>query len=247
MRRACCLTLVLTILAACGGSPVPQPPLLVSAAASLSDAFGEIKLVFEKENLGVAVLLNLAGTSALREQIMEGAPTDVFASANASNMDSVVKAGEVLGTPQVFASNRLQIAVPAGNPAGVEGLQDFSHPKLLIGLCAEGVPCGDSARQALASAGVTPAIDTNEPDVRALLTKIEAGDLDAGITYVTDIASSAGKVEGIDIPNDVNVTAEYQIAILAHAPNPRAADRFVSFVLSSEGQLILARHGFRSP
>jgi molybdate transport system substrate-binding protein len=252
MKRVWGIVALLAITAtSCGrGSPTTgaaRAQLLVSAAASLTDAFGEIKAAFEAKDPGVEVTLNFAASSSLREQILEGAPADVFASANPSNMDQVVKAGDVAGTPQTFARNLLQIAVPAGNPAGIRGLQDFSNPQLLIGLCAEGVPCGDFARQALHNAGVTPTIDTNEPDVRALLTKIESGELDAGITYVTDVASTGGKVEGIDIPADDNVIAEYPIAVLAHAPNPRAAQEFVDFVLSGQGQTILAKYGFAAP
>ena len=127
------------------------------------------------------------------------------------------------------------------------GLEDFAREELLIGLCAEDVPCGDFGRQALENAGVTPSIDTNEPDVRALLTKIEAGELDAGITYVTDVLSTSGTVEGVDIPAEVNVVAEYPIATLTGAPNPDAAAAWVEFVLSEEGQAILTSYGFTSP
>jgi molybdate transport system substrate-binding protein len=195
----------------------------------------------------VTVVLNLAGSSALREQILEGAPADVFAPADTSNMDTAVEAGEVLGDPMVFAQNRLVIAVPKGNPAGITGLADFGRDDLLIGLCAEHVPCGEFARQALAKAGITPAVDTNEPDVRALLTKIEAGELDAGITYVTDVSSANGTVDGVDVPEDENVIARYPIAVLAGAPNPDGAQAFVDFVLSDPGRVILSEYGFASP
>ncbi len=230
-----------------GGSSGLKGEVLVSAAASLTDAFAEVASAFEEANPEVDVVLNLAGSSALREQILEGAPVDVFASASTSNMDMVVDASEVAGGPQVFARNALQIAVPAGNPAGVTGLEDFARDELLIGLCAEAVPCGDFARQALDNAGVTPAIDTNEPDVRALLTKVGAGELDAGITYVTDVISTGGAVDGVDIPPEVNVVATYPIAMLTAAPNPDAAAAFVDFVLSDVGQAILARYGFAAP
>lgn len=233
-------------LAACG-EPTPGGELLVSAAASLTDAFVEVETAFEAANPGLDLLLNLAGSSALREQIIEGAPVDVFASANLSNMDAVVEAGRVEGEPEIFANNLLQIAVPAGNPAGVTGLQDFANEELLLGLCAEDVPCGDFALEALMNAGVTPAIDTSEPNVRALLTKIEAGELDAGITYVTDVMSTGEAVEGVDIADDVNVIAEYPIAALADAPSTEAAAAFVEFVISNEGQAILNRYGFSSP
>lgn len=220
--------------------------VLVSAAASLTDAFGEIESAFEAANPGVDIVLNLGASSALREQILEGAPADVFASANTSNMDQVVEGGAA-SDPQIFATNLLQIAVPTGNPGGVTGLEDFAREELLIGLCEEEVPCGDFGREALANAGVTPSIDTNEPDVRALLTKVEAGELDAGIVYVTDVLSTGGSVEGVDIPTEDNVVASYPIAALTEAPNPDAAAAFVEFVLSDEGQTILNGFGFSSP
>jgi molybdate transport system substrate-binding protein len=252
VKKVWTIGLVLAMaVVSCGRRPAlggePHGHVLVSAAASLTDAFKEMKLAFEAENPNLVVELNFAGSSSLREQILEGAPVDVFASANTGNMGQVVDAGGVAGEPTIFTRNMLEIAVPVGNPGGVEGLDDFANPKLLIGLCAAAVPCGDFARQALRRAGVTPAIDTNEPDVRALLTKIEAGELDAGITYVTDVASSGGAAQGIDIPPADNIIAEYPIAVLAHAPNPRAASQFVAFVLSTGGQALLARYGFVSP
>lgn len=251
MRQRVLAVLATTALlaAACTSDPPGggdlEGDVIVSAAASLTDAFGDIGAAFEDAHPGVNVLFNFGASSALREQILEGAPADVFASANPSNMAQVVQAGEAIGS-QVFGRNLLQIAVPAGNPAGITGIADFANPALLIGLCAEGVPCGDFARQALQNAGVTAAIDTNEPDVRALLTRIEAGELDAGIVYVTDVRSTDG-VDGIDIPADVNVVADYPIAALANAPNPDAAAAFVAFVLSDAGQAILDQYGFSSP
>jgi len=253
-RLALPVAIVLTI-AACGSStadttttngPALQGELLVSAAASLTDAFGEMETAFETANPGVDVVLNLGSSSSLREQILEGAPADVFASANTSNMDQVIE-GNAATDSDIFTTNLLQIAVPEGNEAGVTGLDDFANEDLLIGLCAEDVPCGDFARQALENAGVTPSIDTNEPDVRALLTKIEAGELDAGIVYVTDVLSTGGAVEGIDIPTEDNVVASYPIAALTAASNPDAAAAFVAFVLSDEGQAILQDFGFTAP
>lgn len=235
------------LLSACAGSTTePSRIVLVSAAASLTDAFGEIERAFEEANPGLDVVLNLAGSSTLREQILEGAPADVFASANIANMQRVVDAGEA-EPPEVFARNRMEIAVPPGNPADVIGLEDFADQSLLIGLCAEEVPCGDFARRALAKAGVTAAVDSNEPDVRALLTKVEAGELDAAITYATDIVSTHGEVEGIHIPEEFNVEADYPIAVLSNAMNPDGAEGFVAFVLSGEGSEIMAGYGFATP
>ncbi len=219
--------------------------IVVFAAASLTDAFGELATGFRTTG-GVAVELNLAGSPSLRTQILNGAPADVFASADPSTMTELVGAGAV-DDPVEFAANRLQIAVPPGNPAEVRGLADFADPRLLLGLCAEEVPCGTLARSALASAAVTPSIDTDEPDVRSLLTKVQAGELDAGIVYRSDVLAAAGTVEGIDVPPEVNATATYPIAVLTEAANPDAADLFKAYVLSREGQAVLASHGFEAP
>ncbi len=237
----------LVVLLAWGCSAGQRDTLLVSAAASLTDAFAEIEASFEQSHPGVDVTLDLGGSSTLRDQILEGAPVDVFASANAATMDAVVRAGLADGEPRVFALNRLVIAVPAGNPAGITGLADFARPDLLIGLCAEGVPCGDLARVALTIAGVVPSVDTEEPNVRSLLTKIEEGELDAGLVYATDVSSAGGSVEGIELPVAAQSVTGYEIAGLAAAVHPGLAAEFVAFVLSDEGQAILERYGFERP
>ena len=253
------LCLALGVAAACGGdddsdaaasgTTVAESHLdgsiTVFAAASLTDAFSEAAEDFMAANPDVTVELNLAASSALREQILAGAPSDVFASANSSNMDQVVEGGAVEGDPRPFAANVLEIAVPAGNPGDVDGLDDFGDADLLVGLCAAEVPCGQFGREALARAGVTPAQDTDEPDVRSLLTKVEAGDLDAGIVYHTDVLAAGDAVEGVAIPEDQNVVAEYPIAALSASGEAEIAAAFVEFVLSDEGQDILASYGFR--
>lgn len=259
-RRLALIALAVVLVAACGGARGEdtagtgtaagtslQGELLVSAAASLADVFAELGSEFETAHPGVEVQLNLGSSASLRQQVLEGAPVDVFASADTGNMARLVDAGEAVGEPVTFARNRMEIAVPAGNPAGITGLVDFADPGLLVGLCAEQVPCGTYAREVLSNAGVTPSVDSNEPDARALLTKIEAGELDAGITYLTDVLSTGGGVEGIAIPEEVNVLADYPIAALAGAPNPEIAARFVDFVLSGQGQAILDGYGFSSP
>jgi len=215
----------------------------VFAAASLTDAFTELASAFEATHAGTDVVVSFGSSSSLREQVLAGAPADVFASADASHVDALVDAGAAVD-PRVFATNELQIAVPAGNPAGITGLADFADEGRFIGLCAPGVPCGDLARRALASAGVTPAPDTEAPDVRALLTQIESGDLDAGIVYRTDVLAAGDAVEGLDLPAEHRVVARYPIARLADASDVSGADAFVAFVLSEEGQTVLARYGF---
>jgi molybdate transport system substrate-binding protein len=249
------------ILAACGGddstsesSPAGNGgveaftgPITVFAAASLTDAFGQLGKDFEAAHPGVKVTFNFAGSSALREQILSGAPADVFASANEANMTQVVNAGSASGSATPFVTNELQIAVPAANPGNVTGLADFANSKLLIGLCAPGVPCGEFGREALSKAGIEPSVDTNEPDVRSLLTKLEAGDLDAGIVYRTDVLAAGNNVRGIEIPADHNVVAVYPIAALAASKNTSTARAFVQYVLSAQGQSTLRGFGFGPP
>lgn len=236
-------------LGACGNETQAEArgEIVVSAAASLTDAFTEIEVSFEEAHPEADVVLNFAGSPTLREQILEGAPVDVFASADTRNMDEVVAANVIYAEPSIFAINRMQIAVPSGNPGGVTGLQDFAEDSLIIGLCSAEVPCGAFARQVFDAAGVDVELDTNESDVRALITKIEAGEIDAGITYVTDVIAAGAAVDGIDIPEAENITAEFPIVILAEAPNLEGATRFTQFILSLEGQEILGQHGFGLP
>jgi molybdate transport system substrate-binding protein len=261
LRTASVLVVVLALvgaLAACGddddgdsgaagASSDLQGSITVFAAASLTDAFDEVGSAFEDANPGVSVEFNYGGSSDLRDQILGGAPADVFASANTSNMDAVAEGDGLDGEPETFVTNVLEIAVPPGNPGDIEGLDDFGDDSKLIGLCAEEVPCGEFGREALANAGVTPAPDTNEPDVRSLLEKVESGDLDAGIVYVTDVQAAGDAVEGIEIPEEDNVVAQYPIATLAESGSPDVAEAFVEFVLSDDGQEILQSFGFGPP
>ncbi|MEO1064102.1 MAG: molybdate ABC transporter substrate-binding protein [Actinomycetota bacterium] len=234
------------LLTSCGGSS-DGDTVLVFAAASLTDAFQDMERAFEAANPDIDIVLNLAGSSTLREQILDGAPADLFASASPEVMDQVVDAGAVTGSTRPFAANRMQVAVPAGNPAGVEELADLADDDLLVGLCAPAVPCGALARAALMVAGVDAAIDTEEPDVRALLGKLEAGELDAGIVYASDVAAADGRVEGVGDPNDLGIVTDYPLAVLADAPNPDAAAAFAEFVLSEEGSAVLDEAGFVLP
>jgi len=241
---------LLIVISACSGTADPdathRSPLLVFAAGSLTDAFNDVEAAFEEANPGIDVQVSYAASSALREQILEGAPADVFASANLENMSLVVDGVATVGEPRLFARNQMQIGVPSGNPAGVTGLGDFTRDELLIGLCAEQAPCGTFGRRVLEAAGIEASIDTDEPNVRFLLTKIEAGELDAGLVYRTDV-HSADQVDGIDIPAEWNVDAAYPITVLSDTDDPDGAAAFVAFVLSPEGRAILSAHGFLMP
>lgn len=236
--------LVLGVASCTPGADRPRQ-VVVSAASSLTDAFAEIELVFEQANPDIDVVINVAASSRLREQILGGAPVDVFASADSENMAEVAAAGLVDGAPVVFATNRLVLAVAANNPGQVGGLEDLARDDLLVGLCAPEVPCGRYARELLTRAGVEAAVDTNEPNVRALLTKLELSELDAGLVYASDIVSSSW-VGTIDIPTDINPTVEFPIAVLTGAADSEAAQGFVDFVMSFEGGGILLKYGFGS-
>ena len=228
MKRVLVIALV---LAACGGED--PTGVIVSAASSLTDAFGELEAAYEAENPDIDLILNLGGSAALRDQILEGAPSDVFAPASL-DMVRQVTSDDV----RSFAHSQLYIAVPLGNPGGVTGLSDFGRSELLVGLCVEPAPCGALARQALDMAGVAVSLDTSEPNARALLAKIEAGELDLGIVYVTDVLKN--QVEGIALDH----FADYAIALVPEAVNPEAGQGFINFVLSEQGQTILAEYGF---
>lgn len=246
LGRVAILACLATVVSACGSSSGDQR-LVVSAAASLAGAFAEIEEGFEVANPGIDVELNIAGSSRLKQQIVEGAPVDVFASANEDAMTEALAANSFVAVPQVFALNSLAIAVPVGNPAGVLGLGDLANQELFIGLCIEVVPCGRYAHQTLRLADVMPSIDSREPDVRALVLKIELAELDAGIVYLTDVIGAAGSIESVAIPLGHNTIATYPIVSLATDENQEMADEFVAYVLSDAGRQILASYGFELP
>ncbi len=244
MVRRTVVVAVTLIVASCGSAD-GVAKIQVSAASSLSDVFADLEVAFESANPGTDVVLNLGGSSLLREQILAGAPIDVFASASMEIMEEVEAAGLTEDEIDVFAVNHIEIAVPPGNPAGIVGLEDFDRDDLFLGLCAVEVPCGRLALQSFRVAGVNPTPDTNEPNVRSLLTKIEAGELDAGIVYATDVI--AGEVDGIAIPSDVLSRASYPVGRIADSPNPTGAADFIAFMFTDEGRRILLSHGFQSP
>jgi molybdate transport system substrate-binding protein len=221
--------------------------ITVFAAASLGEAFRTIGKDFETVHPGTKVDFNFAGSSTLARQISEGAPADVFASADDENMTKVVHAGDVTGAPQPFAGNRLAIIVPRGNPERVTGLADLGRQGMAIALAAPAVPVGRYAIQAFGKAGVPVPKASNEADVKVVVTRVSMGEADAGVVYATDVAAGGDKVEAVAIPDTHNVTARYPIATLRDAPNATGARAFVAYVLSPPGQSVLARGGFLAP
>ena len=221
--------------------------MTVLAASSLADAFTELAAEFESGNPGIDVVLNVAGSSSLAAQIRDGAPADVFASADIETMDRVVADGRVAGDPVVFATNAAAIIVEKGNPLGITGLVDLARPGLVVVACAPDVPCGRYADTVLANAGVSVRLRSLEDSVQAVVTKVILGEADAGIVYVTDVVAAGDSADGIDVPADVNVRAEYPLAVLRDASDTTAARDFVGFILSVPGRAILAAHGFGAP
>jgi molybdate transport system substrate-binding protein len=228
-------------------SPATAGDVIVLAAASLTAAFTEIGEAFMVEFPDSTVTFNFAASSELVTQIDEGAPADVYASADLGNMTKLTDAGGNAADPVVFATNRAAIIVAEGNPKGITGVADLADGDLIVVQCAPDAPCGEYAMRVFENAGVTVTPKSLETNVRAVATKVTLGEADAGIVYVTDVAAAGADASGVEIPAEVNVVAEYAIATVADAPNPRAAQAFVDFVLGEQGQEILASYGFLAP
>ncbi|MDP9252852.1 MAG: molybdate ABC transporter substrate-binding protein [Chloroflexota bacterium] len=255
------------VAAACGGappaasSPTPLLPtaspsatavplagsITVFAGSSLTDAFKKAGNQLKLKNPGTDYVFNFGSSSTLATQIINGAPADVFASADDANMQKIVDAKLNDSAPAVFLSNRLQIAVAPGNPKQVTGLADLAKPGLIVVLAAPTVPAGKYALEALQKAGVTVKPASQEVDVRAVLNKVILGEANAGIVYVTDVKSAGAKVAGVDIPEQHQVLARYPIAVVKESKNPRLAKAYVDYLLSDEGQRLLAEFGFSKP
>ncbi len=220
--------------------------ITVLAAASLKESFTAIGKAFEAANPGTTVTFSFGASSSLAQQVVQGAPADVFASASQKNMQQVVDANAA-AEPVPFAANVLAIAVPPDNPARITSLADLSRPAVKVALCQPQVPCGDLARKVLAAAGVTVRPVTLESDVKATLTKVQLGEVDAGLVYVTDVRAAGAKVTGIAVPAGAGSATTYPIATLTDSKNPALATAFVQYVLSDAAQATLREAGFRSP
>lgn len=221
--------------------------ITVFAAASLTETFTALAAQFEDTHPGTRVVVSFGGSSTLAQQILSGAPADVFASASPATMELVTDQQLAQGEPTVFAGNVLQIAVPSGNRAGVTALEDLTDDDLTIALCAEQVPCGAAAVRVFEAAGLTPAPDTYEEDVRAALTKVRLDEVDAALVYRTDVLAAGEEVQGVDVPEAREAVNDYPIVLLAGAPNPEGGAAFVQFVLSETGRSVLEEAGFELP
>ncbi|MGD0750344.1 MAG: molybdate ABC transporter substrate-binding protein [Anaerolineales bacterium] len=235
-------------------TPAPRT-LTVFAAASLTGSFGDIGKAFEAANPGVTVTFNFAGSQVLSTQITQGAAADVFASANHTEMDKLVTANLVAAGYKDFVTNVLEVILPANNPANVQTLQDLAKPGLKLVLEDKSVPAGAYSLQILANMSKDPTygsdfntkvlanVVSNETDVKQVVAKVQLGEADAGIVYITD-AIAAPTLKTIVIPTNFNVVAKYPIAALTNAPQPDLASAFVAYVLSEDGQAIMKKWGF---
>lgn len=261
MRRFAVIAASLAVVALAGcstsGSPSSsstsssrKPPatatITVFAAASLTGSFTKLGQQFEAAHPGDAVKFSFGPSSGLATEITTGAPADVFASASPKNMGTVVAAGDA-SSPQDFAKNTAEIAVPPGNPAKVASVTDLAKPSVKVALCQPQVPCGVVAAAVFKNAGITVKPVTLEPDVKSTLTQVELGNVDAGIVYVTDVLAAGAKVTGITIPANDNASTLYPIAAISNSKHLSVAQQFVAYVLSSAGQQVLAAAGFEKP
>ncbi len=266
MKRCYIVFLILALLITACAAPTTAAPtatvpaaaaprtLTVFAAASLSYAFEEIGKSFEANNPGVSITFNFGGSQALRTQIEQGASADVFAPANQKEMDALMKGNYVIAeTSEVFLNNQLIVVMPANNSAGLTALVDLANPGLKIVLADKEVPVGNYTLQVLAKldtalgAGFKDKVVANvvsyENDVKQVVAKVQLGEADAGLVYTSDTVA-APELKKIEIPAENNVIAEYPIAMLAQAADAELAQAFIDFILSADGQSILAKWGF---
>ena len=257
--------LLLLVVGGCGestgstGGTTPATPvtLNVFAAASLQAAFTKIGSQFHTAHSNVTVTFNFAGSDALATQITQGAPADVFASANAAQMNVVVKGGDVDGSNvKTFAHNRLVVVYPKANPAKINTLQDLAKPGIKLVLAAKTVPVGGYALDFLTKASADPSFGATykanvlknvvsyEADVKSVLAKVALGEADAGIVYTTDAQTKVDSTAMLDIPDALNSIATYPIGVVKASKNAAVAQQFVDYVAGSDGQSVLAQYGF---
>jgi molybdate transport system substrate-binding protein len=217
----------------------------VFAAASLTEAFTDAERDLEADHHGLSITFNFAGSQALVQQILQGAPADIVATADTETMQQLADAGRLDGAPAVLIHNTLAIAVAPGNPEGIRGLADLARPDLVVVLADPSVPAGRYAANALRLAGVRVTPRSLELDVKAALAKVTLGEADAAIVYRTDARAARGKAEEVAIPDAVNQFVSYPIAVVKGAPHPAAALALVQELTAGAGRRALLARGFR--
>lgn len=225
----------------------PTGSITVFAAASLQQTFTTLGKDYERAHPGTTVTFSFAGSSDLVTQIQNGAPADVFASADEPNMHKLTAADLIDGSAPAFATNTLQIAVAPGNPKRIDDLDDLTAPGLQVVTCAAPVPCGAATQKVERAAGVTLRPVSEEQSVTDVLGKVESGQADAGLVYVTDVRGAGGKVDGVTFDAARKVVNTDSIGVVKDAPNAELARSFSAFVRSEDGQRVLAAAGFGAP
>ena len=266
MRRLVVIAAGLAVLTAAGcssgtsgSSSTTSPPsgssapasastasITVFAAASLQGTFTQLGKQFEAAHPGETVKFSFGPSSGLASEITSGAPADVFASAAPGNMETVVTAGDA-ASPQDFAKNKMEVAVPPSNPAKVTSVKDLAKSSTKVAVCQPQVPCGVVAAEVFKNANLTVKPVTLQADVKSVLTQVELGNVDAGMVYVTDVMAAGSKVKGVPIPSSDNASTLYPIATINNSKNKSEAQAFVAYVLSPAGQKVLSAAGFEKP
>lgn len=249
MKRLFVLLVAAVVLTGCSSAKSESGrggEITVYAAASLTESFTTLGKRYEAAHPGTHIRFSFGASSTLATQITEGAPADVFASASTKNMAAVVDAGEA-ADPATFAANTLEIATPPDNLAHVTSLAGLTASSVKVAVCDAAVPCGVAARKVFHNAGISVRPATVEADVKSVLAKVQLGEVDAGLVYVTDVKAAGSKVHGVPIPAAVNASTQYPIAALTHAENATLARDFVDFVRSSAGLAVLTAAGFSAP
>jgi molybdate transport system substrate-binding protein len=254
MKRLLAIGAVGAALAVAACSSPSQAPstqesrtLTVFAAASLTESFNSLEKTFEQANPGVDVVLNYGGSSDLAQQIVNGAPADVFAAASDATMKTVTDAQLTAAAPTIFATNVLQIATAPGNPKAIAAFADLAKPEIKTVVCAPQVPCGSAAAKIEQSTGVDIPAVSEEPDVKSVLSKVSTGNADAGLVYVTDVNASKGQVQGVSFPESSAAKTNYPIAVVKNAPQAELAQKWVAMVEGQEGTTVLGAQGFGKP
>ena len=249
-RRVLIVALVpLIFLAACASSSESQEQITLNvyAASSLATPFAYAGLAYEKEHPDVKVQFNLGASSDLARFVQEGAPADVFASADITNMNKVESQDLLDSQSFIFATTYLEIIVEKGNPLNISSLQDLADPDLIFVTSNPEVPIGKYTAEVLEKAGVTVTPDSFESNVKGIMLKVARGEADAGIVYHSEVIASDGQVEGVEIPTEFNIVAEFPIGIVKNSANKKEAQRFIDYLLSPEGQSLLTQYGFQTP
>lgn len=247
MRQWLVWSAAATLLTGCAGPRSDSESITVFAAASLKPVFTELAEEFQTQHPGTTVVLSYGGSADLVTQLTQGAPADVFASADQRNMARAVEAGLVAGRPVDFAANTLTIVTRPGNPKDIASFADLAKPDTAVVICAPQVPCGSATERLEKATGVTLQPVSEESAVTDVMGKVLSGQADAGVVYATDAANAGDKVVAVPFPESAEAVNIYPIAVLTEAADPAAARKFVDLVTGDRGRAAMTEAGFAKP